>query len=546
MNIIEISPRTVNMMGKTVSETFSIPLHDMPRVIYHGIVLSVIISGFWLLDSLKDPILSSTVGIEYQPIAKFCSVFATLLVVCIYDFLTTITTKPILFHLISWVYGVAFMTISAILSDPVHGLSQSKHDPSRLIGWIAYFVVESYGSLMVTMFWSFTNSVMDLEEAKGAYGLIIAIAQVGAILGSTIATNAHIFGVPQLFIIGSMTVLSVSLLMKVYGIIYKSMPSVQEMSTHVDSADDDESEKPAVDTDISILHRFIEFFKNFYSGFMIIIRYPYTLKILAISCLYEVVITVMDYQFKILGAFHSSETVLPPSSMSQFDSLFVDETAYANLLGRFGQLTNAMSLLISIFGFSYTVHRIGVKYSLMIFPSTLFFVVILTNLYPTLPVLFICVSVMKALIFALHDPVKELLYNPTSHAVKFRAKAWIDVFGSRSAKALGSFMTNMGGSNIRRLKHISEIPCLILSVAILAIAWSAGEEFQELVSSGKVIGKKGVQPMSAEDPYKHLPVRNGLKPGDVGYDGYDLQLFDGVFDDEAAPESTASVKIRRK
>ena len=27
-------------------------------------------------------------------------------------------------------------------------------------------------------------------------------------------------------------------------------------------------------------------------------------------------------------------------------------------------------------------------------------------------------------------------------------------------------------------------------------------------------------------------MRNGLKPGDVGYDGYDLHLFDGVFDDQ--------------
>ena len=29
-----------------------------------------------------------------------------------------------------------------------------------------------------------------------------------------------------------------------------------------------------------------------------------------------------------------------------------------------------------------------------------------------------------------------------------------------------------------------------------------------------------------------LPVRNGLKPGDVGYDGYDLNHYDGVFERE--------------
>ena len=29
-------------------------------------------------------------------------------------------------------------------------------------------------------------------------------------------------------------------------------------------------------------------------------------------------------------------------------------------------------------------------------------------------------------------------------------------------------------------------------------------------------------------------VRNGLRPGDVGYDGYDLHLFEGVFPEEDA------------
>ena len=39
--------------------------------------------------------------------------------------------------------------------------------PSRYIGWVCYFSVEAYGSLMVAIFWSFTNSIMDLEQAKG-------------------------------------------------------------------------------------------------------------------------------------------------------------------------------------------------------------------------------------------------------------------------------------------------------------------------------------------------------------------------------------------
>ena len=53
----------------------------------------------------------------------------------------------------------------------------------RLIGWVSYFAIESYGSLMVALFWAFTNASMDPRTAESAYGLIVAFAQLGAIFG---------------------------------------------------------------------------------------------------------------------------------------------------------------------------------------------------------------------------------------------------------------------------------------------------------------------------------------------------------------------------
>jgi AAA family ATP:ADP antiporter len=85
-NGLDISVSSLRLMFKTLSDTFLIPTKQLPRVLFHGVILAVIICGFWLLDSLKDPILTKTVGIEYQPTAKFCSVITTMIVVCIYDY----------------------------------------------------------------------------------------------------------------------------------------------------------------------------------------------------------------------------------------------------------------------------------------------------------------------------------------------------------------------------------------------------------------------------------------------------------------------------
>lgn len=138
--------------------------------------------------------------------------------------------------------------------------------------------------------------------------------------------------------------------------------------------------------------------------------------------------------------------------------------------------------MVSFFGFSYLVTHFGVRNSLMIFPCVLFVCVVVTNLEPSFSVLFVCVSVAKALVFSLHDPVKELLYIPTSAAVKFKAKAWIDVFGSRIAKAAGSLLSFTAHGDVVVLRAISEVPCLLLSLGMVALAFTAGNEFERKVS----------------------------------------------------------------
>ena len=218
-----------------------------------------------------------------------------------------------------------------------------------------------------------------------------------------------------------------------------------------------------------------------FEGLSMVLRHNYTIFIFGVSCGYEVVVTILDYQFKVLGA----------ASVAESASSSERENEFALLLGHFGQLTNIFSFLVSLFGFSFLVNRMGVRTSLMIFPVLLFGGVIVTNLLSSLWVLFVVVSIIKALIFSLHDPVKELLYIPTSEAIKFKAKAWIDVFGARSSKALGSFICYTASGKPAALRTVGEVPCMIASVAVIFVAYLAGSEFQRLVDNGIVISAEG-------------------------------------------------------
>ncbi len=65
-----------------------------------------------------------------------------------------------------------------MLADPDIGLSNTNANPGRLLGWVSYCAIESFGSICISLFWAFVNSIMNFDGAKSAYGLIVAGAQV--------------------------------------------------------------------------------------------------------------------------------------------------------------------------------------------------------------------------------------------------------------------------------------------------------------------------------------------------------------------------------
>ena len=96
------------------------------------------------------------------------------------------------------------------------------------------------------------------------------------------------------------------------------------------------------------------------TGLFLVLRYDYMLLVFGISCLYEVVLTVLDYEMKILGrARYDSES---PEKQAG---------AFAALMGHFGQATNLLSFVFSLFGFSFVVRRVGRARTLRVFPTLL-------------------------------------------------------------------------------------------------------------------------------------------------------------------------------
>ena len=88
----------------------------------------------------------------------------------------------------------------------------------------------------------------------------------------------------------------------------------------------------------------------------------------------------------------------------------------------------------------FVIKRFGLTNTLISFPVLMVVCTLLVWLQPTIWMVFAVMMIIKGMSYALNNPTKEILYQTTSENIKFKCKSWIDTFGQRSSKALGSVM----------------------------------------------------------------------------------------------------------
>ena len=432
--------------------------------------LAILIGGFWLLDSVKDSIFVGTVGLRYLPYAKPVSVAVSLCAVLGYTRLTEVLSAAQLFGFVGAAFCVLFAALGLWLAVPGEGPGADRpHAADRMIGWVCYCAIESFGSVAVALFWAFTNDRVDLETAKSSYGIIIAVAQVGAILGASIATysrSLHSYGILAL---GALAPLAASALLRK---IAAAVPGADAAPLGSASAAPDGGGGGGGAFGGVFGGAFGGVLRAAGSGLRLVARDGYVLGLLLVSSVSEVVLTVLDFQLKAMGA---EETGAASGTEGGADGM-------TSFMARFGQLANVVSLSMSLLGTSLLVRSLGVGRALQLFPAALTFVVALTALAAgtdgMLPLLFQGVAALKGLTYALHEPLKEMLYKPTSQEVKFKARAWIDVFASRGAKAIGAAVNAMAGPRSAGAGALAARAfCLAVALALMALARAMGREF---------------------------------------------------------------------
>lgn len=386
---------------------------ELKKFLLLGIIFAFTIGINWLLRTLKDSAFITTTGTEFIPHAKWLSFFISIPLVTIYGKLVDVLPRHRLFYALSAVYGAIALIFAYFLSHQSYGVCNVEADPCRFIGWAWYVFAESFGSIMVTLFWAFVSDTTTPESAKRGYGIIAICGQIGNILGPLLVQKqAEVLGT------GMLAGISAGLILLLIPLIHYFLRTIDKKELEgFHGKNEKYMEKKEAQVD-------------FAEGLGILLKRPYLFGIFGIVCFYEIVYAIFDYRFKAYaGILYKGE-------------------ALTKFFGEFGVITGVIALVSLLLGVSNLPRWLGLTASLVLSPIIMGILTFI-NLSSSMTAIMWVMVFANALNFALHQPSKEQLYIPTTHEAKYKTKAWIEIFGFRGSKAMGSgvnLATSMLGS----------------------------------------------------------------------------------------------------
>ena len=248
--------------------------------------------------------------------------------------------------------------------------------------------------------------------------------------------------------------------------------------------------------------------------------------------------SVVDYPDGVMKRFAFTEG---PISVYDGTVLFVagvpipeganpGEVAISAFYADIGIIINTVSIIAQFFLFSFIVRRFGITTALLITPAAM---LISSGVYFAIPVLWAGSMLTisdNSLSYSLNQTSRETLFVPTDPDVKYKARAFANMFVQRFGKGIAILMAM--GLAAFPIRFLSLLAAIVIALWA-GFAWYAGKRFDEqtgddaerpfqidrchaLRGDGPVVFAQAVraQPCYAEMVDQSLPVAHALQGSD--------------------------------
>jgi len=402
----------------------------------------VMMGSQWPLKVLKDGLLVSELGADSQPIMRIISVVTCFTVSLLYGQLVNYFKRESVVYIV-----VGFLTTLGIVFYQLLSLYQL-----NLLNWGGEYVIHAFylyadvfAALIIPTFWAFVNDITTPDEAKRNYGFLVFAAQIGGLVtivaGRFLSTGIE--SSPKISLMSTLLLIIFALLIFV---LFRTV------------------EKESLEGYVATKKQSIEKHNiPFLKGLGLILTSPYVSGILFLTIAPEVLTAIVNFQWlKIL------ETSFVGNKAGMLTFVF-----------NYGVLIQIISSTFSLIG-GYFFNKLGVTKMVILYPFCFLACVFLIQINPTLLIFTVGFALIRGLHYGLNKPARESLYIPTTKEVRYKSKAWIDVFGTRIFKATGS--------SICKLPTIFASSFLFLiPVAWVFIASFVGFRYEQSVQENETV-----------------------------------------------------------
>jgi len=408
----------------------------------------LVISSFWVLKPIKKGLfveLYDAAGLDLlgfhlrasqaELLAKVANVAVAFAAMAVFSWLSRRLRRQQLTQLFTAAFMICYAVYALVFTAP---------GPATI--WTFYLFGDLFNTVMVATFFAFLADSVSAEQARRLYGVIGLGGVAGGAFGALVV-RAWIDLLPLsgwlwiLFGAGAAILVVATALGR---IVSRARGAPPQLGSGLPDARDG---VPAA-----------------LEGARLVLRSRYLLAIVAIVGLYEVVSALADFQL--------TETV----------SYYLDGAAIGELFATVYLVTTVVALAVQLAGTGFVMSRFGVGVALLVLPVA---VLVGAAGFLAAPVLwaggFLSVA-HNGLNYSINQSAREALYVPTPISVKYRAKAWIDMFVQRLAKAIG---VAVGLGLSAALSGVGSVRWLSLPIAALLVVWIAaarlaGRRFAEL------------------------------------------------------------------
>ena len=393
----------------------------------------LIITCFWILKPIKKALfmryhqahpltfLQWQFGAaQLELVAKELNLVIAILAACLFTALAKKYQRERLAKIV-----IAFFSFGLAL------LSLAAEKNSSYTVWTLYLFGDLYVTVMVATFFAFLNDSEEPFSARRIYGLIGLGGVLGGCFGTAVVAKgfaSSASGSEALRVCSVLTTFIFFIAMA-GGAMVRRNPVKQKILS-------EENSKKLSMKAFGFVKSVSDVWKS-----------KYLLSIALIVAVYEIVSTLVDYQFTLTVV-----NFVPSDDLSSYFS----EVFF---------FTNSVALLVQLFLTRLVLVRFGVGFALLVLP---FFILLGSLCFLFLPVLLIGSLLNTAdngFSYSINQSAKEVLYVPMSRDKRYRVKAVIDIFVIRLAKAV-SVPLGLGigllFTDFRDARWLSLVNCALL------------------------------------------------------------------------------------